>query len=190
MTSDLEALKQLTGAGPSLYPTPEQRAEWDRRSREYILRLSQAKADAAICAHCGEAIAPQGPVWLGTIYYPGNCIVARCQAPLCAGCRNYLCRVSYEPFPRRCEGCSRDIYLQVTHRRRRYVACSEKCRKECCRKDALLQKEERKRNCVCCGREFLPPRSDARTCSPACRQRAYRRRVRLRRGTETTSSQP
>jgi hypothetical protein len=32
-----------------------------------------------------------------------------------------------------------------------------------------------------CGREFVPGRADARYCSPACRQRAHRRRVELRR---------
>jgi hypothetical protein len=30
--------------------------------------------------------------------------------------------------------------------------------------------------CAVCGRDFNPPRKDARTCSPACRQKAYRRR--------------
>jgi hypothetical protein len=32
--------------------------------------------------------------------------------------------------------------------------------------------------CVCsmCGREFVPARSDARTCGSACRQKAYRQR--------------
>lgn len=33
------------------------------------------------------------------------------------------------------------------------------------------------RVCVDCNKQFEPQRSDARTCSGACRQRAYRRRV-------------
>jgi len=35
--------------------------------------------------------------------------------------------------------------------------------------------------CACCKRKFTPKRTDARYCSAACRQRAYRRRQRARR---------
>jgi len=35
--------------------------------------------------------------------------------------------------------------------------------------------------CTGCGREFAPSRSDARWCSSACRQRAYRQRKEARR---------
>jgi hypothetical protein len=31
--------------------------------------------------------------------------------------------------------------------------------------------------CMCCGAAFRPQRSDARTCSPACRKRMSRRRA-------------
>jgi hypothetical protein len=40
----------------------------------------------------------------------------------------------------------------------------------------LLNPEPR-RACASCGKLFLPTRRDAVTCSPACRQREYRKRV-------------
>ena len=38
-----------------------------------------------------------------------------------------------------------------------------------------------RRQCLDCGRNFFTSRPEARYCRAACRQRAYRRRVRLRR---------
>jgi hypothetical protein len=41
--------------------------------------------------------------------------------------------------------------------------------------------------CAICGEAFTPPRRDARYCSPACRQSAYRERVRI---AETAAQAP
>ncbi len=56
------------------------------------------------------------------------------------------------------------------------IFCSERC---------LWRWQKRKRrphrtpiDCAVCGREFTPRRSTRRTCSAACRQRAYRERRR------------
>jgi hypothetical protein len=54
------------------------------------------------------------------------------------------------------------------------VACGEKCRMA-----IYAAKGRRKpieRLCQTCGQPFVPKRADALTCSPACRQRAYRQR--------------
>ncbi|MBM4017152.1 MAG: hypothetical protein FJ288_02300 [Planctomycetes bacterium] len=40
-----------------------------------------------------------------------------------------------------------------------------------------------RRHCLACGREFFTSRPEARYCRAACRQRAYRQRLRARRAT-------
>jgi len=56
--------------------------------------------------------------------------------------------------------------------------CSERCAKRCYRaKDRKRRAEQRLKECAVCRETFEATRSDAKTCSPACRQTAYRRRV-------------
>jgi hypothetical protein len=58
--------------------------------------------------------------------------------------------------------------------------CSESCRRAVFRVEAkakrLAARGDLTRRCVDCNREFTPHRTDARYCSSACRQRAYRSR--------------
>src|SRR4051794_23966160 len=46
------------------------------------------------------------------------------------------------------------------------------------------RRRHKQRICACCRRTFTVPRRDARYCSPACRQKAYRRRARPGASTE------
>jgi hypothetical protein len=59
-------------------------------------------------------------------------------------------------------------------RRRRFEACSSKCRLAIHAREA--KRPERKRVCPVCRKKFVAPRSDAVTCSNACRQRRHRDR--------------
>ncbi|MBN2583966.1 MAG: hypothetical protein JXL80_12945 [Planctomycetes bacterium] len=45
-----------------------------------------------------------------------------------------------------------------------------------------------RRTCLVCGRAFYAGRPEARYCRAACRQRAYRRRLRERRGADRSIS--
>ena len=60
------------------------------------------------------------------------------------------------------------------------VFCSPACRQrftsEGRRVARLTERRDNPPRCELCRREFIPVRSDARYCSPACRQKAYRRR--------------
>ena len=47
-----------------------------------------------------------------------------------------------------------------------------------------------KQRCKVCGETFKPARSDAKTCSPPCRQKAYRQRKALRIGRAATRTSP
>jgi hypothetical protein len=138
-------------------------------------RISQARRTAARCAHCGQRLAAGAPVWLGPVSHHR----ATSEAPLCARC-NGSPRVYYSSLPEYCAACGRAVYRRARRRRARVVVCCYKCRWSWQRQDQRRRQETRRRPCPVCGRDFVPPRSDARTCSPACRQKAYRRRVTAR----------
>lgn len=55
--------------------------------------------------------------------------------------------------------------------------CSENCRRAFQRAKARAKRGTPERDCEGCGERFTPTRSDARYCSPACKQRAYRGRA-------------
>jgi hypothetical protein len=73
-----------------------------------------------------------------------------------------------------CERCGRVIvfvtYTNYPGEYRRIAYCSEACRDA---RDADGQK-----TCEVCGAEFTATRRDAKTCSAACKQKAYRQRLR------------
>lgn len=103
--------------------------------------------------------------------------------PLCRQCRP----VGPEPWqawswdrgPKPCQTCSRPVLNQVTRRLRRHTFCSERCEREyhVARQTEKRRREsDRDKTCATCEREFTATRSDARYCSNACRQKAYRLR--------------
>jgi predicted nucleic acid-binding Zn ribbon protein len=54
--------------------------------------------------------------------------------------------------------------------------CSDRCRSTYhnSQRRARIAARRGKKVCEACGTEFAPPRSDAKTCSPACRQKKCR----------------
>jgi formylmethanofuran dehydrogenase subunit E len=65
--------------------------------------------------------------------------------------------------------------------RRSGVFCCDRCRSKWHnRRHSQVRKQQRQRYlakaCEVCGEEFTAKRVDAKTCSPACKQKAYRRR--------------
>ena len=155
--------------------------------REYRAALSEAK----ICGCCGKEIATHREVFLGrrTHRCPppigrwghGSAIV-----PFGACCIPSL-NGFIELGP--CGGCGRHVWLRASRAgirhgfyqsRRRYAYCSERCKQAVYAAEGKAKRTRRraarKSQCVACGKEFSLGRSDARTCSSACRQRAYRQR--------------
>lgn len=59
------------------------------------------------------------------------------------------------------------MFIQEFDFRRRTDCCSDACRAKANKKAAPLHMKD----CASCGSLFTPKRSDAKTCSPACRQR-------------------
>jgi hypothetical protein len=95
------------------------------------------------------------------------------RGPTCAACQPYP--EVYRPIG--VCSCGRNVYALRRRRGSTRIFCCEGHRVDQVnaahrRLRALL----RRRRCGQCGEEFTPPRSDARYCSPACRQKAYRTR--------------
>jgi hypothetical protein len=61
----------------------------------------------------------------------------------------------------------------------KHIACSRECRLAVyvALETARRRRRVKPQPCVLCGASFKPRRSDARYCSAACKQKAYRRRA-------------
>jgi hypothetical protein len=133
---------------------------------------------ALVCAKCSRPIAPGEPVWRHSrgrwgrdryhTYYGYPTVV------WCVDCMG-----NHGERPRPCGGCGRLVYQRLGDPvRSRRVFCCERCLSHCRVKErAEVRRQARSdRRCAVCGVAFTPGRSDARTCSPACRQKAHRQR--------------
>jgi hypothetical protein len=137
------------------------------------------------CADCKRSMAPHERVTWGQRYSDG----AAHACPLCDACANapriiqgqkfYNAKRGngYELCPTDpCENCGRPVQQAYVRSRRSRVYCCVACRYRLdLRRRHVLSRE---RICVTCGDTFKPRRGDAKTCSAACRQRAYRQRIR------------
>jgi len=157
--------------------TPEARAdfergcEWDRARADFVrvarTREWRANRDAATCGHCGRALAASEPVWWIRAHgsHSGNALTVTCAA----------CAPDWWKARSRqgaCETCGRAVGM--ARRWSHHVFCSARCRWRW--GNARHAAPRVTVTCAVCGRAFVPPRRDAKACSPACRQRAYRQR--------------
>jgi hypothetical protein len=78
------------------------------------------------------------------------------------------------PVVRRCEICGRQVAFGGYRQRRYGIFCSDGCERE--RVNRRRRVSHQPVACVVCDEHFTPARSDARYCSSACRQDAYRKR--------------
>ncbi len=166
-TEDLEAyerrLVMLLG-GPV---SDEERA---RRRLRY-----QAAKTGDVCGKCGRGLSSEAKVYRTKLKW---------MTVLCEECApNYMERG--DPYGFRhtvtnpCDTCGRPVVWEATGRdwHRRHVFCCERCQWTYYNA-ARNTRNARAREKVCevCGEVFTAARRDARTCSPACKQKAYRRR--------------
>ena len=139
--------------------------------------IRNAEKTAECCAKCQRPLKPEEPIWRAKHpirYYPYH---QEWIAPVCSDCRseqdNY-----WDPVP--CEGCGRPVHDRMTFQPRRLSCfCCERCtpaaRAARARERRRLARSDR--SCEWCGETFEPKRADAKFCSGACRQAAYRHRV-------------
>ena len=78
-----------------------------------------------------------------------------------------------EQIKRQCAGCGEPMSVLSHYRGWRIACCSIRCEQRHRR-----QLNKRSRRCDVCKKGFTPSRKDARHCSNACRQWAYRQRTR------------
>jgi hypothetical protein len=151
-----------------------------------------------VCGECGRKLALEEPAYRGITYAGMAAMVGKLRyenAMLCAGCApSYL--VESRPGPDRygryvfvhepCGVCGRVTVFRTTRgvwRRNRHVFCCERCRwahyngirnSRCAR--------QREKVCEVCGEPFTATRRDAKTCSAACKQKAYRTQAKQAKG--------
>lgn len=158
-------LHQFNAGRPHSFDVPRRR----RRARE----------TAEICGACGRTIGEGESVWRVRLGHGHG--ILRCSsgalAPVCVDCRPP--DVRWSPIVS-CATCSRRVTTEFSRRRMRRTFCSNRCswRWYTTRRNDLTA-DARRRTCDGCGDVFVPARRDALTCSPGCRQRAYRQRRRL-----------
>ena len=155
--------------------TPEARAKRER--------IWTARRSAEICGCCGKALSPQEPVWrvrqgLGQTMFGGWSYTI---IPICHDCTDSYYIGIGRTAP--CEACGRPVTnKEQSSWRHLHWFCSERCQAKCYR---LAQRaktaEQRNKICPVCQTPFEAKRTDARTCSSACRQKGYRARVTDRR---------
>jgi hypothetical protein len=141
-------------------------------------RILTAIETAGICAQCGGVIAENEDIYVVQVAIPmrsmfGDAVTER--APVCARCAeaHTFGHAMY------CPACQRVVHYEHDHDQT--GACSGPCRRAIDAKRKRLNRA-RERQCrlshICetCAAKFTPTRSDARYCSNACRQDAYRKR--------------
>jgi len=151
----------------------------DDREARYRHTIRNAQNDASVCAKCGRQIAASDPVWrqrfdLGYGLFGGGW--GTTVAPVCSSCKD-----EHELFDdaRPCAGCGRPVHNLDNVYYRRFTFCSQVCRAKALAAHGRNRRREARgdRPCEGCGKTFKPTRTDARFCSVACKQRAYRQRV-------------
>lgn len=150
---------------------------------------ADARAPVAVtCDGCGRSVQPGEPIWVNRerFIFIGDGRVTRPLpvGPWCAQCegaapaRPWMNAGHWGPQgwvqdpPRACRNCGRLFHAAAS------AYCSDRCaniQRAARRRQA--REQARSRCCCHCGDLFSASRSDARYCSPGCRQRAYRERI-------------
>jgi len=137
-------------------------------------RALAARLTAECCGACGRALTASETVWMSRVTIRFKARLRFWQAPTCGDCRRGRGWLPAEP----CGGCGRPVAYRASLRRRLRIFCSDRCRHRWYnRHRAAASERARRKCCIVCERGFDATRRDALTCSPACRQRAYRTRM-------------
>jgi predicted nucleic acid-binding Zn ribbon protein len=181
------------GIGPWHIEDPEEKARAQTANSErvdYVLaRHRRIVAEGKNCSECGAEIGDTVYRYKPLLEYGQYRRMPTTNAdPTCEACapdwlpklENRVYKIHMYSHRMACELCARGVVFVSASKNppRVRVFCSENCRnvhKENKRKARTTGPH--KEACGVCGGEFIAKRSDAKTCSPACRQKLYRRRL-------------
>jgi len=177
------------------YRTPEEREAW--------ILVTKAREFVNVCGCCGRELTSQEPVYFGAKIYVGMWplrwnMVAKprhiCEPQyertvLCGSCApEWLSQERNDVVTQLCAHCERPMILRLRLSELRNMFCSARCQRayhrqlqedkkaEATEKAREKRAEELEKVCEVCGEEFTATRRDAKACSKACKQKAYRRR--------------
>ncbi len=157
--------------------------------REARMRHFYAAKDGGMCGKCGRDLRPGEPVYVSCVWAGYSVFVGaftRRYAPVCEGCAPRSMKRAGDPYgftryvAESCDTCGRLVTFEATgrDRYRRHVFCSGRCRwtyYNTARNERNARRREK--DCEVCGVRFTAQRQDAKTCSAACKQKAYRQRA-------------
>lgn len=146
--------------------------------------VARSRALGDVCARCGRELADGEEVYADDVPTSAMTIYGdriKWRALVCSSCCGGVDDHSWMwPWAQYCPTCRRVVHYKTKHSR--IGVCSDRCARpvEAKRKRQLRADARRWRsstNCDECGERFVPSRTDARYCSGACRQKAYRHRT-------------
>jgi hypothetical protein len=159
-----------------------------------------AHKSAGLCGYCGRGLSLKEPAYLGAQVYVGMepllwspgykpriCQPCYERTVLCGSCApEWLSQERSDVVTQLCAHCERSMVSRLKRSELGNVFCSYPCKRayydrlheEKKAEKRMKNAEKRKKVCEVCGEEFTATRKDAKTCSPGCRQKAYRRRKR------------
>ena len=135
------------------------------------------------CEACRNDLEPDAPIYRVSLSYNDRVIIR-----VCAACNArpplFYPNPDYPDYrkwcPRSpCIHCGRPIIASRKRRPPKLYCCSTECDAAALNAAARRKRRSRRteRSCGGCGKPFESKRINATFCSPACRQRAYRRRL-------------
>ena len=155
-------------------------AEYKKRYGYEMSRLEDhlsAVTDDASCQKCRRPFAAGEAVYRARLASPSLFGWAIRLESFCRGCTPKNRYYQHKA----CVACGREVWNQSDSTRRKRFTCSRRCQVQSqvavhAPARAAQRAERLRKICATCGRSFNGTRSDAATCSPACRQKAYRQR--------------
>jgi hypothetical protein len=154
-------------------------------------RAKEARATVRWCGCCGREFASREPAYFGAEVYvsmmpldwnkvskPRICEPQYERTVLCESCApEWLSPERDDVVTQLCANCERPMVSRLALSEMRRTLCSDPCR---CAYQNQVRKEKRaegrRKVCEVCGEEFSATRQDQKTCSKACKQKAYRQR--------------
>jgi hypothetical protein len=151
----------------------------------------EARKTAEWCGCCGRKLPPEEPAYFGSRVYVGMwalywdrvskpqlCKLRYERTVLCGSCApEWLSPERDDVVTQLCAHCERPMVSRLELSELRRTLCSDPCRRAYHNQVRKEKRAEvRKKVCEVCGEEFTATRRDAKTCSKACKQKAYRGR--------------